>query len=911
VPAVSYQKLATDSLLLVIILCVIVPHPLPLLKPDLQYSLAPSMDGGDTIHYTPGNTTTPVTGVVRVIVIAVEFDDRTFNLTISDLNVIFFHRLSNYIANISYGKLRIEGMVAGLFRAPKLMSTYGADNALVDGDPATGVRSYQLAEDAVEVADPNVDFTSYQYLVIVHAGVGQEADPMITQNIWSVAYIGGVTFKTNERSYDRAAIVPESEGQGADVLGPIAHEFLHLLGLPDLYDKYDARSGDAGKWDVMGRGSWNGNPPGSAPAHPTAWSKAALGWIEPEQIAEVSSGQNYTAYIDSIEQRSSNQKAIKIPMSESTYYMVEYRSRALDSGLPDEGVLITLIDLKRTESGGVMTIISTHGKISNAPLKLGEFYANKANDLLISTRFSNGTTYGIDVIRGQYRTIEIKLPSSNTTLLVDGKPCTPPGSGTTVIFVTPGSHTIAVPNVMIINAELRAIFNEWSDGVTESERIVQAAANVSLSTSYKEQVLLSIASDGISDTSYSSTLEVNGITYSLDDLTSVGAWIDLNQIANVAVLTHVVNVDDGTRYVFKGWIGDNSNSTLLSLQMSQPFELVAQFQKQFYLKVRSEFGNSTGEGWYDNGSKVILSVSSPHYLSTTERYTFDSWSGLDSKQSAVSVVMDRSRTMTAQWKRQLLVSIAPVGSDGQPLRGERLKIRLEAPNGTEIARPLAGDAWLDDGLWLVRTVTWMSVDVSPLERAFRPTGGATWVIRPNLHTLTVSTASSIFRRGISGITVCLELPDKELYVGYTNQTGQITISNLPQYDYHVKLMRGSEEVSSAHFHVVQDTRLDIEISDPLENTVVAGCAIAGIVSLASVTMPSAVSRLRRKRSKLNSAALDERVYEYILGHAGVISKSKAARDLGISREALVRAISRLGKTRTRHKHEQQSHHRSP
>jgi M6 family metalloprotease-like protein len=905
VPAVSYRKLATNSLLVVIILSAIVPHSLPLLTLNLQYSLAPSIDGSDIIHYSPGNTITPVTGVARVIVIAVDFGDRTFNLTISDLNVIFFHRLSNYISNISYGKLRIEGLVAGVFRAPKLMSTYGADDGLIDGDPVTGVRSYQLVEDAVEVADSKVDFTSYQYLVIVHAGVAQEANPEIAQNIWSVAYVGGITFKTNEKSYDRAAIVAESEGRGADVLGPIAHEFLHLLGLPDLYDKYDAHSGDAGKWDVMGRGSWNGDPPGSAPAQPTAWSKAALGWIEPEQIGEVSSGQNYTAYIDPVEKCSSNLKAVKIPLSESTYYMVEYRSRALDRGLPDEGVLITLIDLNKIESGGAMTIISTHGKTSNAPLKLGEFYANKANDLLISTRFYNATTYGIDIIRGQYRTIEIKLPSSNVTPLVDGKPCTPHGSGATVIFVTPSSHTIAVPNTIIINPGSRALFNQWSDGVTESERTLRTTANVSMSALYKQQVILSIASNGISDASHPSKLEINGMAFSLDDLTSVNTWMDVNQTANIAVLTHTVSVDDSTRYVFKGWSGDNSNSTLIGLQMSQPLKLVAQFQKQFYLQVRSEFGNPSGEGWYDNGTKAILGVSSPHYISTTERYSFDYWNGIESKQSAASVIMDGPRTITAQWKRQLLVSIALIGSNGQPLQAEQLKIQLEAPNGTEIAQPLTSDVWLDEGLWLVRTATWMNVDVSPLERAFRPTGGATWTIHPNLHTLMVSVASSLLRRGISDITVYLELPDKELYVGHTNQTGQITISNLPQYDYHVTLMRGGEEVSSAHLHVVQDTRLDVRISDPLENTVVAGFAILGTLSLASVTMPSAVSRLRRKRSKLNPTALDERVYEYILSHAGVISKSEAARDLGTTREALVSAINRLSKTRIRDKHKQQ------
>lgn len=904
--ALSHRTLPTASLLLVIVLCVTVPYPALLPKHNLEFSLSPSIGGDDTIQYTPSNITTPVIGVVRIVVLAVDFDDKTFNLTVSDLNLILFHRLSDYITSISYGKLRIEGTVAGIFRVPTLMSTYGADDGLIDGDPAMGVRTYQVVEDALKVADPNVDFSDYQFLMIVHAGQGEEADPKITQNIWSVAYIGGVTFKTGERSYDRAAIVPESEGPDADVLGGYAHEFLHLLGLPDLYNTEDARTGDAGKWDVMARGLWNGNPPGSAPSHPTAWSKAALGWIEPGQIAEVGSGQNCTAYIDPVEQRSSNLKAVKIPLSESFYYMAEYRSRALDGGLPDEGVLITLIDLRGTASGGVMTIISTHGKTTNAPLKLGEYYVNSAGNLLISTRFSNGAEYGIDVIRGQYRTIEIKLPNSKTTMLVDGKPCTPSSSGTTEIFVTPGSHTIAVPEVMIINAKSRAVFDGWSDGVEDTERTVQVTANVTLSTSYKEQVLLSIASDGIPDTSYPSTLEVNGMTFSLNDLASVDTWIDRDQTANVTVLTQIVSVDDSTRYVFKGWSGANSNSTLLSLQMSQPLDVVVQFRKQFYLKVKSEFGNPTGGGWYDNGTRATFNVTSPHYANPTERYAFDSWSGSQSKETEVSVVMDQPHTMTAQWRRQLLVSVAVLGSDNQPLQGSELKVRIGAPNGTEIAQPPGGYAWLDDGVWLVRTVEWMNIDVSPSERTYRPTSGGTWVIRPNLHTLAVSVASRIFRRGISGITVCLELPNGELYSSLSNQTGQITITNLPSYEYHVRLIRDGEEVSVARLYVIQDTKLDFRIADPLENAVIAAFAVAGIVSMTLIAVPNVLSRMKRKRGRLDPVSLDERVYEYILGHGGMISKSKAARDLGISGETLMRAVRRLSTKHTREESQQWS-----
>jgi M6 family metalloprotease-like protein len=876
----------------VIILCTVVPHVPLLLKHDLKYSLSPSIGGADSIQYAPDNSTTPVTGVVRIVVLAVEFDDMTFNLTVSDLNAIVFHRLSDYITTISYGKLRIEGTVAGIFRLSELMSTYGDDNGLVDGDPATGVRTYHVVEDVIKVADPDVDFSDYQYLMVVHAGQGEESDPKITQNIWSIAYLGGVTFKTDEKSYDRAAMVPETEGLGADVLGAYAHEFLHLLGLPDLYSN-DALVVDAGKWDVMARGLWNGNPKGSAPSHPTAWSKATLGWIEPGQIVEVSSGQNCTTYIDPVEKRSSHLKAIKIPLSESFYYMVEYRSRALDAGLPDEGVLITLIDLRETASRGVMTIINTHGKASNAPLKLGEYYENNAGDLLISTRFSDGAEYGVDVIRGQHRTLEIKLPDSKTTMLVDGKPCTSASSGTTEIFVTPGSHTIAVPEVMTIDAKSRAVFEAWSDGVTDIERTVQAIGNISLSTYYRQQVLLSIASDGIPDTLYSSRLEVNGVTFSLNDLASVDTWIDCDETANVTVLTNIVSVDDGARYVFKGWSGVNSNSTLLAILMSQPLDVVAQFQKQFYLEVKSEFGDPTGEGWYDNGTKATFSVTSPNYVSSTERYSFDSWSGSQSMQTQVSMVIDQPHTITAQWRRQLFVAVAVLGSDGQQLPEGELKMRVEAPNGTEIAQPLGSDAWLDDGLWILRTAKWMNVDVSPSGRTYRPTAGGTWIIRPNLYTLTVSVASRIFRRGISGVTVYLELPDGELYSSRSNQTGRITITNLPPYEYHVRLMRDGEEISAARLYVIQDAKLDFRISDPLENAVIAGFTLTGIVSMTLIAMPTALSRLKRKRSKLDPVALDERVYKYILSHGGMISKSKAARDLGISRGTLMRVIRHL------------------
>ena len=54
----------------------------------------------------------------------------------------------------------------------------------------------------------------------------------------------------------------------------------HAIGLPDLYD-YNGGSSGIGYWGLMGAGNWN-TP--ASPAHPCAWSREQLGWLNPVEI---------------------------------------------------------------------------------------------------------------------------------------------------------------------------------------------------------------------------------------------------------------------------------------------------------------------------------------------------------------------------------------------------------------------------------------------------------------------------------------------------------------------------------------------------------------------------------------------------------------------------------------------------
>ena len=68
----------------------------------------------------------------------------------------------------------------------------------------------------------------------------------------------------------------------------MAHEFSHVLGLPDFYDtdyeKSGGQSHDPGEWDVMaGGGDYNY---GRCPAGYTFFERYALGWAEVRNLTE-------------------------------------------------------------------------------------------------------------------------------------------------------------------------------------------------------------------------------------------------------------------------------------------------------------------------------------------------------------------------------------------------------------------------------------------------------------------------------------------------------------------------------------------------------------------------------------------------------------------------------------------------
>lgn len=125
--------------------------------------------------------------------------------------------------------------------------------------------------------------------------------------------------------------------------GVIAHEFLHTLGLPDLYRLTDGGV-PVGEWDVMASNN-------SFLQYPLSYLRARQGWIG---MQEITLAGTYTLTAAS-ETGGNKVFLIKTPLSDSEYIALEYRRKAegytglFEQRIPSTGLLMYRVDTKVTD----------------------------------------------------------------------------------------------------------------------------------------------------------------------------------------------------------------------------------------------------------------------------------------------------------------------------------------------------------------------------------------------------------------------------------------------------------------------------------------------------------------------------------------------------------------------------------
>jgi len=338
---------------------------------------------------------TDAVGEQKTIVILVEFSDIKHSFTREGVHRRVFVELNQYIKEVSYGKTWLTGDTTGKwYTMPKKSTEYGVRETGLEYW-FTSLAKYILAmtalvSDAVNLADPDVDFSQYRRTIVVLGYSIRGTKWYAAGGGGGTGILAGLALKTRSGQIIKGASYVVADAH----LGVYAHEFIHQLGgyeggvyftsadelagyrrvAPDLYDiKAYTTRGDyrgvaqywpkyAGPWDLM---SEHTADPRRSPAGPSSFTKRRLGWIAESQVATVRPGEILSLKLDPLELPTSGNLVVKIPLSADRYYLIENRQQVgYDAVLPGSGVLVYYADETIQEAHGILRLVDAKPSIA-------------------------------------------------------------------------------------------------------------------------------------------------------------------------------------------------------------------------------------------------------------------------------------------------------------------------------------------------------------------------------------------------------------------------------------------------------------------------------------------------------------------------------------------------------------------
>ena len=222
--------------------------------------------------------------------------------------------------------------------------------------------------------------------------------------------------------------------------------------------------------------------------------------------------------------------------------------------------------------------------------------------------------------------------------------------------------TLTAPDIVLVSAGVRYRFNCWDvDGTLKTGNPITVIidANHTATAPYILEYYLTVSSP-------------YGIT-------GGEGWYDNGTTAYATLNTNIFDHGNGTRRVFTNWSGDASGTNYAQsnpITMNAPKTAIANWKTQYYLTVSSTYGSPTPtSGWFDAGTQITASVTSPSVGPTGTRYLCTGWTGTGSipasgTGTSVTFTINQPSSITWNWKTQYLLTVLtdPSGLSPQPTR---------------------------------------------------------------------------------------------------------------------------------------------------------------------------------------------------------------------------------------------------
>ena len=134
------------------------------------------------------------------------------------------------------------------------------------------------------------------------------------------------------------------------------------------------------------------------------------------------------------------------------------------------------------------------------------------------------------------------------------------------------------------------------------------------------------------------------------DFSSVEGWYREGSPVEIPIAPQYMNGTMGVRYVFEYWMVDGAKvpENPISVVMDKPHNVSTRYRTQYYVDIKSEYGNPTGSGWFAENSTVNVSVTTPQGFGVQK--VFDRWEGDQvSTSPTVSILVDSPKALIAVW----------------------------------------------------------------------------------------------------------------------------------------------------------------------------------------------------------------------------------------------------------------------
>jgi len=212
-------------------------------------------------------------------------------------------------------------------------------------------------------------------------------------------------------------------------------------------------------------------------------------------------------------------------------------------------------------------------------------------------------------------------------------------------------------------------------GVTGPASPITVTGPVTVTGDYKTQFEITFSQSGINSDFTGTVVIIDGTGYTVSALPTF--WWDNSSTHDFAFQSPLVVTTNAKQYVWKTTTG---LSTLQSgsIKVSTSGSVTGNYMAQYYLTVSSPSGKGSPtptSGWFDTGTPITASVTSPWSGTAGTRYICTGWTGTGSvpasgSAASASFTINQPSNITWGWKTQYYITVKTDPSGIATIPGE-------------------------------------------------------------------------------------------------------------------------------------------------------------------------------------------------------------------------------------------------